>query len=212
MTEPSSMHLADNDDGLVTAARTDRESFGRLFDRFYPHVLRYALRRLLLRENAEDATSEVFLHVARGMPAFRGTTIEDFRRWLFRIATNEINARLRKSLRRRELLEAAARLGTVKAKGWADGDSNGTAVDWGRVYEALSELPEREQSLVSLRYFAGMDPAQIADVLRMKAGAVRTALSRALQRLRDRLLNTETSRPRPASIEGAAGCRENSDE
>jgi DNA-directed RNA polymerase specialized sigma24 family protein len=58
-------------------------------------------------------TSEVFLKVAGGIRDFPGTSAEDFRRWLFRIATNAINAHLRQSIRRRELLEAAVQMGTI---------------------------------------------------------------------------------------------------
>ena len=88
-------------DELVRTARSDRDSFGKLFDLFYSPIFAYCLRRLLVRAVAEDVTSEVFLKVARHIASFPGSHAEDFRRWLFRIATNEINAELRKSIRRR---------------------------------------------------------------------------------------------------------------
>ena len=96
---------------LVVRARTDREAFGQLYDACYPAIFRYCFRRLFLRAVAEDVTSDVFLSVASKMPQFAGTTEEDFRRWVFRIATNEINAYVRQAKRRKALLESAARSG-----------------------------------------------------------------------------------------------------
>ena len=50
----------------------------------------------------------------------------------------------------------------------------------------MLELDERDQTIVSLRFFADCSYQEIADVVDTTAGAVRTALSRALGRLRDR--------------------------
>src|SRR5687767_3982750 len=101
MTAPlelTAVRIAEDD--LVRRARSDRSAFGQLFDRHYPAVLRYCLRRVFVRAAAEDLASETFLQVARNMPTFPGSTDEDFRRWVFRIATNAINADLRQSRRR----------------------------------------------------------------------------------------------------------------
>ena len=66
-------------DDLVRRARHDREAFGRLYDRYFPVVYRYCLRRLFVREAAEDAASEAFLQAAAHMPTFAGRTDADFR-------------------------------------------------------------------------------------------------------------------------------------
>ena len=182
------------EDDPLQAARGDREAFGRLFDRFYPDVFRYALRRMLVRAAAEDVTSDVFLQVARHLRSFGGETLQDFRRWLFRIASNAINARLRQSLRRQELLEAAVRLGAVHVPDADPLPLHGDPLDWSEVYAALEQLSERDQELLSLRYFAGLETSQIAGTLGMTDGAVRTALSRTLQHLRDRLRTTASTR------------------
>jgi RNA polymerase sigma-70 factor (ECF subfamily) len=191
MTDIRSVGESRVGDEVVVAARSDREAFGRLYDSLYPEVLRYALRRMLVRAAAEDVTSDVFLQVARHLGRFPGTTLEHFRRWLFRIATNEINGRLRQSLRRAELLAEAVRIGAVRGASECEAQPgeplSGEPSVWESVYAALGELTEREQSIVSLRYFAGLDSEQIAGTLEMTGAAVRAALSRALARLRDRL-------------------------
>jgi RNA polymerase sigma factor (sigma-70 family) len=179
-------------DGLVVAAKTSSDAFGQLFDQFYPSIFAYCVRRLVLRTVAEDITSEVFLRVAGNIREFPGTREEDFCRWLFRIANNEINAHLRQSIRRRELLEAAVHLGQIDASISTKLLETDWPVSWERVYRELQELSDREQSIISLRFFAGQKHEQIAEVLEMKPGSVRVALSRALDKLRGRLRIPDT--------------------
>lgn len=193
MTESLQPDRSDSVDELVIAARTQPDALGQLFDLFYPPVLAYCLRRLLVRAVAEDVTSETFLKVAAHIGDFPGTCVEDFRRWIYRISTNEINAELRKTIRRRELLKAAAEMGVIHTDVSAAVLGTNTPTDWGEVYQALNELSVREQSILSLRFFAGLKHDQIAETLELKAGTVRVAMARALDRLRDRLRQPKTS-------------------
>lgn len=190
-------------DEVVKRAPTDRVAVGQLFDHFYPAIFAYCLRRLLVRAVAEDVTSEVFLTVARCIGEFSGDSTEAFRRWLFRIATNEINVQLRQSIRRRHLLQAAAQMGIINASVSTPLLASDSAIDWEAVYQALSELSDREQSMISLRYFAGLQHTEIAQVLQIEPGTARVALSRALDKLRDRLRRSEVTRyPAPGGRGG----------
>lgn len=179
-----------DDDELVGRARTDWAAFGCLFDRYYARVLRYCLRRLPHRAAAEDVTSQVFLQAAAHVREFPGRREVDFRRWLFRIATNGVAAELRQAGRRRELLESAARAGRLERTSAVAPD----AADWEAIRIALAELNEREQTIVSLRFFAGLSHEEIAGVVESTPGAVRTALSRALARLRETLAPSRDAR------------------
>jgi RNA polymerase sigma-70 factor, ECF subfamily len=171
------------DDDLVVAAKTDRSAFGQLYDRYYGIVNRYCVRRLFDRTVADDVVSDVFLTLASKLRAFAGTTEIDFRRWLFRIATNAVNAHLRQAQRRRELWEIAARQREERLP--SENSSPGyERLDWPAVYQAILELEERDQAILTLRFFAGLSHEEIADVLDATPGAVRTALSRTLSCLR----------------------------
>ena len=175
------------DDDLVVRAKTDRSAFSLLYDRFYPNVARYCRRRLFDRTIAEDVVSDVFLQVASHIRGFAGQTETDFRRWLFRIATNAVSAHLRQSLRRQELWEAAARSRHWDRSGSLDSShAELDILDWPAVYQALLEFDERDQSIVMLRFFGDCSHEEIADVVNATAGAVRTALSRTLSRLREK--------------------------
>jgi RNA polymerase sigma-70 factor (ECF subfamily) len=175
------------DDELVVRARTDRAAFGELYDRYYAEVACYCLRRLFDRALAEDVVSDVFLQVASYLGEFPGRTATDFRRWLFRIATNAVHAHLRQSRRRRELWEAAARgRHWDRGSGLHSSQAEHERLDWPVVYQALLELDERDQTIVTLRFFADLSHEEIADVVNATPGAVRTALSRTIGRLRER--------------------------
>jgi RNA polymerase sigma-70 factor (ECF subfamily) len=174
-------------DDLVVLARRDKAAFAALYDRYYPRIIKYCLRRLYLREVAQDVTSEIFLSVAAHLPKFDGSTETDFRRWLFRIASNAVNAHLRQTGRRQEIFQAAARSGRLS------GSQNTLAIaapaellDWPAVYQAILELEPREQTILSLRFFADLSHDEIGAVIEASAGAVRTALSRILNGLRKR--------------------------
>lgn len=174
-------------DDLVVRARRDRAAFAVLYDRYYPTVMRYCLRRLFVRAVAEDVASEVFLQIASHLPGFEGTTETDFRRWLFRIASNAVNAHLRQTRRRQELWEAAARSRRIPAA-YADLASAAAVelLDWPTVYHAILELEPRDQTILTLRFFADLPHDEIAAIVGAQPGAVRTALSRILDRLRAR--------------------------
>lgn len=172
---------------LVVLARSDREAFGRLYDLYYPRIFRHCLRRLFNRSVAEDITSSVFLRVAKEIPVFGGSTQDDFSRWVHAIATNEINAYLRQNQRRSRLLEEAVHSRAIQVADPAARSAGQTLLDWPRVYAALLTLKPREQSITTLRFFEDMPHEQIANILDMRPGAVRTALNRALTKLRREL-------------------------
>ena len=163
-----------------------------MFDRYYPRIARYCLRRLPNREIAEDVTSEVFLQVARHLPTFAGQNETDFRCWLFRIATNAIAGQRRQAKRRGKLWQTAAEQGEFDRPAAAHPlDSQFERLDWPTVREAIGQLDEREQTIVTLRFFSDCSHEEIAQVVDSSVGAVRTALSRALARLREKLGSLE---------------------
>ena len=182
--EEADFETSANADELIVRAKSDRAAFSQLYERYYSEVSRYCLRRLLIRSIAEDVVSDVFLQIASHLPTFPGRTETDFRRWLFRIVTNAIHACLRQTHRRQELLAEAALSGRLKS------DTNSLAeddmLDWPTLYQAIEELDERDRTIVMLRFFSNCSFEEIAAVVDAKPGAVRTALSRVLARLREK--------------------------
>jgi RNA polymerase sigma-70 factor (ECF subfamily) len=176
------------DDELVARARTDGEALGRLYERFYGKIYRYCLHRLFAPEVAEDVTSTVFLRVAGAVGGFAGSSVGDFRRWLYAIASNEANAYVRKARRRCRLLDAAAKRATGDRRRSLPGDDR--EVTWPILYEAILKLKPRDQTAITLRFLEGMSPSDIAEVLCCKPAAIRVRVCRALSKLRKHIERT----------------------
>ncbi len=173
-------------DSLVARARTDPSALGELYERHYPAVLRYCIYRLFARDIAEDAVSEVFLKVARGIGRFQGTSERDFVNWVYAIATAQANGMIRQSRRRRELLAAAMRQRRLRLVE-ASEDSH-DPLDWPTLHAAIAELPKRDQTLIVLRSFEQLPFEQTAAICDMKPATARVAFTRALAKLRKRLM------------------------
>lgn len=176
-----------NADDLVIRARTEREAFGELYNMIYPPVFRYCLRRSGNRNLAEDITSMVFLNVAGSMASFAGATFEEFRRWVFMIATNEINADCRKTMRRTALLADAGN--SVQLRNDSSVENIHDQTEHDALQAAILKLGHRAQSLVTLRFVSGLSYEDIAVILNISTGTARTATSRAIEELRGEMGN-----------------------
>ncbi len=175
---------ADVSRDLLQRARCDAEALGRLYDRHYGGILRYCIHRLFVREVAEDVTGQVFLEVARRVRQFAGAGEDDFANWLYAIASRQVAACIRDTLRRKALLEAAAREGRIRISNPAGSSDE---LDWPHLYAAIAALPDRDQAIVTLRSFEDLPFERIAAVLEIRPTAARVAFHRALEKLRVQL-------------------------
>jgi RNA polymerase sigma-70 factor (ECF subfamily) len=171
------------DDDLVLEARTQANALGRLYELYYERIFRFCVHRLFDKEIAEDVTSTVFLEVARSIRLFKGGTLQDFQNWLYAIATNQANAYIRKTSRRKELLKEAADL--MRASDGGTDESSDP--DWPGLYGAILKLKPRHQTIVTLRFFENLKYEQIAQILNVKEATVRVTLHRILNELRNNL-------------------------
>jgi RNA polymerase sigma-70 factor (ECF subfamily) len=122
------------------------------------------------RAAAEDAVQEALLRAWERSD--RGEQVESLDAWVATVALNLSRSALR---RLRSERRAKARL---RASGWADDHalSSDRAVD---VDRALAGLPRRQREAVVLRYYLQMDTREVATVLRVSEGTVKSTLSRA---------------------------------
>jgi RNA polymerase sigma-70 factor, ECF subfamily len=158
----------------------DPAAVGELFDAYYDPIYRYCLRRLYFRDIAEDATSEVFLTMARRIGEFRGKTMRDFRAWIYVIAANQVNQLIRQKLRDRRLLDTLA-------ERMPHDEGEDRQRRWAALHRALLTLDQQEQHLICLRFFQQLSHEEIARIVGKRAGAVRVTIHRALKKLRPAL-------------------------
>jgi RNA polymerase sigma-70 factor (ECF subfamily) len=170
---------------LIDAARHDPRAFAPLYDRYFPAVHGYCLRRLGHPENAADATSQIFINALQSLPKFRPDRQRagsSFRSWLFSIAHNVIV-----DTWRRQRVTGPVPDDAVLIDGDPLPDELAIAADAGRqLRAALEHLPEVQRSIIELR-LSGLRRAEIATVLRMSDAAVRSAQARAFLVLRQHL-------------------------
>jgi RNA polymerase sigma-70 factor, ECF subfamily len=169
--------MSDESAPLVLHTPVDGATVGALYDAFYDTIYRYCARRLYFQHVAEDAVSEIFLTMAERIGEFRGSSLGDFRAWLYVIAANRVNQMLRKKLRDQRLLDTLAEQAAPRASG--DRQRR-----WAALYRALLTLDEEQQHLLTLRFFQGLSHDEIAQIAGKRAGTVRVTIHRALKELR----------------------------
>ena len=168
-------------DDLVLRSRTEADALGQLYELYYERIFHFCVYRLFSKEAAEDATSTVFLAVAKRIRTFPGRTEEDFRNWLYAIAANNANAYIRKTSRRKQLLAEAA-------SSVANSDTNCAAeLDWPMLYAAILKLKPKYQTIITLRFFENLDFEQIGKIINARPSTIRVTLHRVLKKLRKHL-------------------------
>ncbi len=167
-----------DEDWLVEAARTDREAFGLLYDRYFDTVYNYIARRVDSAELAEDISAAVWERVLISIERYELRGVP-FAAWLYRIAGNQIaNHR-----RRRHLLAFVP----FKPQHSAPDEPQVRYDERRAVRDALQDLSHADQEVLGLYYFSGLKPPEIADVLGCTPAAVHKRLHRARTRLKRRL-------------------------
>jgi RNA polymerase sigma-70 factor (ECF subfamily) len=167
---------------IARASRGDVRAYEELVRRYRRLAFRAAYLVTRGSADAEDATQEAFVKAYYALHRFRPGAA--FRPWILRIVANEARNRVR-SARRRESL--ALRLAEDRPSGASAQAPEAAAVsaDTARaLLAALSALPERDRLVVSYRYLLELSEAETAAALGVRAGTVKSRLSRALEKLR----------------------------
>lgn len=160
----------------------DERAFRELYDRFVPMVYNLSLRLSGDPARAQDLTQEIFLRVWKGLPRYRGGS--SLKTWIYRIALNHCRGRLgRRGLALEDWTLEQWDEGPVDP---ARGPEEALmARDSGRrVAIALLALPVRFREAVVLRDLEGMSYEEIAAVLGVRSGTVRSRIARGRERLR----------------------------
>ncbi len=173
---------------LITELSSNPTAFVRLYRSHYDAVFRYCVHRLFERTAAEDVTSDVFLKAVENIHRFKGNE-QQFRNWLYRIATNAVNNYLRKSARRNRLLKVAREQTNSQVA-----DCGESAEELALLKETVFALKPRYQTIITLRFFENLKLTEIAEVLGSSPGTVRSQLARALAKLRKVLATEFTAR------------------
>ena len=172
---------------LISRARGgDREAFGGLVEQYRDNVYRLAYRMCGNAYDADEAAQEAFVAAWRALPNFRGDA--KFSTWLYRLTTNAAIDVMRREKRHQtvgdgEMVDLAD-----------DADSPQETVERTEqqeaVQKALATLSEEYREVLLLRYMEELDYAEIAEVLQLPSGTVKSRINRAKAALKTALLKS----------------------
>ncbi len=172
---------------LVKLAKKDPKAFGDLYDRYYPRIFGYILKRTANFEVAKDVTSETFFKALKSLWQFQWQSAP-FSSWLYKIATNEIINHFRETKRRISVsLEQVPELesGSDPKKEVLEAElkfeKNQTFLF---LKKKVLTLSLDYQEVIVLRFFEKKKIKEISQILKKKEGTVKSLLSRGLEKLR----------------------------
>lgn len=162
---------------------SDDESFEDLYRSTYPNVVAYCRRRLS-GDQADEAVADIYAIAWRKRSHF--LTAEAPLAWLYGVGFRVVSSQYRANKRKRLLTERLKREPPHKNPGTEA--SVTTDDDLARALAALDQLSIRDQELIRLAAFEELTYREIAAVTGRSVASVRTALSRARERLRTKAL------------------------
>jgi RNA polymerase sigma-70 factor, ECF subfamily len=165
---------------LISRARDgDQEAFRQLVERYQGAVYNLAYRMLGDPGDAEDAAQEIFVRIYRQLGRY--DPARKFSTWTLAIATNYCIDQLRR--RRMQLVPLENIIPWARAR---DAGPEGEAITQEQrdeVQRLITQLPEKYRAPLVLRYFDELSCAEIAEVLGMPEGTVKTQIHRARKAL-----------------------------
>ena len=190
MAQPIPIDPRPNGD-VQAAGAGDRAAFERLVARYQTDVFNLCLRFTGDFDTADDAAQETFIAALRAISEFRGG---NFRSWLFRIATNKCRDQYRASARRRQVpLEDGVE---PPPESFVGAGSPPLTPEQHLELQALHSViqsgfqsipPDQREALI-LRDVNGLAYQEIASVLTVELGTVKSRIARARAHMRDFLV------------------------
>lgn len=166
---------------LIERSPADRDTFDRLYNRYYDRVFTYLASVVRDHHTSEELAQEVFVRLHRRVPSLRRD--EAVGAWIFSVARNCARDHLR-------------RAGLIAFGELGDSDLTTTDEDqlftfgWvtdRRLAREVERLPDRQREAVVLRYVFDFDLASTARATKTSEGAIKQLSRRGLARLKSQL-------------------------
>ncbi|MBN1657938.1 MAG: sigma-70 family RNA polymerase sigma factor [Anaerolineae bacterium] len=175
---------------LQRCQRGDRLAVEALILRHQNYVYRLCFLVMRNEQDAEDMTQETFIRAFRALPRFEVREGKNFEGWLYRIAVNACRSRMRRKWY--QVLPWPEPAPTIAGEPEEQPDRvlmQGEARQ--EMLSAIDSLGEKHRLVVILRYYAGLSNEEIAEVLSIPSGTVRSRLHMARKRLKKVLKERE---------------------
>ncbi|MBN2296552.1 MAG: sigma-70 family RNA polymerase sigma factor [Pirellulales bacterium] len=165
---------------VLEAQGGDIDAFAALVDRWQPSLWRHAWRLIGDKDAAYDVVQEAWLAMVRGLG--RLDDAARFRAWAYAIVSHKCRDWIRRQSRRRGLRNSLEEF----LRGSHD-EADRARQRCENLREALSCLSGADRAILSLRYDEQFTTPEIADILLVPEGTVKSRLHHARNRLRDLL-------------------------
>ena len=184
---------------VFAAIDGDNDAFGKLIEKYSSFVYRTVFYDIKSREDAEDISQEVFIKAYKALSNFRSDS--EFSTWIYRICKNTVYDYIRKSSREKSIPLSEMTSGDENDRIYDIPDDSGK-YDPEKTYisketadlvnDAISALSEEHRSIIVMRDIEGYSYGEIADILSIEEGTVKSRLSRARNALKKKLENLKT--------------------
>jgi len=170
---------------LEQIAGGDQAAFGALYDEVSPRVFGLIRRLLVDHAQSEEVTQEVFLEIWQNASRYERSK-GGASTWILTMAHRRAVDRIRSSQAGRD---RDVKIGIRDFVSDYDNvaDTVETTIEHERVKEAMSQLTELQRQAVSLAYYGGYSHSEVATMLSVPIGTVKTRLRDGMIRLRDEL-------------------------
>lgn len=161
-----------------------------MYERFASLVFRLAYQAMPTRSDAEDAVQEIFVRLWRTADRYdpkRAALVT----WVMLISRRHLVDRLRRTRARVKAMTLDERQSEPVGATAPSGSSMESQERFGELLERIAKLPELQRTVVTRAYLGGQTLRQIGEELNTPIGTIKSALSRALVRLRERNADEE---------------------
>lgn len=167
----------------------DQAAMSALVRQYQNYVFRLCFLIMRNEQDAEDMTQETFIRACRALPRFEIREGISLEAWLYRIAVNRCRSRLRRKWY--QVLPWPGNTPRVVSPEPQPDRLVMQSEQRSEILEAINSLNDKHRLVVILRYYAGFSNEEIAEVLKIPSGTVRSRLHTARQRLKKLLAERE---------------------
>jgi RNA polymerase sigma-70 factor (ECF subfamily) len=168
---------------IARAKSGDADAWGELYREFAPAIFRFCRRAMPTREDAEDATMDIFIKVRQKLGQYDAT--RPFSAWLYTVAANHCWDMLRRRKVRQDLEIGEVDNMPLEHPDPGQLDQLIEQRTSQEVRRALDKLPDRSRMALVLRYYSDMSYDEIAATLGVRRTFVGVVLLRARHQLRE---------------------------
>ncbi len=173
------------------------ELFSEIVKKYKSVVYNHAYSFLRTKEDAEDATQEIFVNIYNNIKKFKGES--KLGTWIYRITVNLCKNKLKQIKRLKEKI-------TEEIPEWDENEGTNIIEETVKdkeerkpdnlfirkeikniVFRRMGELPEEQRKVLILRDIDGLSYEEISKILKLSVSAVKSKIFRARENLRDKL-------------------------